>query len=34
MPGVEKKDIELSVSDHTLNIKGNLKRLGKEEKME
>jgi HSP20 family protein len=34
MPGVDKKDIELSVSDHTLNIKGRLKRLGKEEKNE
>lgn len=32
MPGTEKKSIELSISDHTLNIKGRLKQLENEEK--
>lgn len=32
IPGVDKKDIEVSVSDHTLNIRGSIKHLKKEEK--
>jgi HSP20 family protein len=34
IPGVEKKDVEVSVSDHTLNIRGSLKHPQKEEKHE
>lgn len=32
MPGVEKKDIEVSMSDSTLNIKGSVRREAKEQR--
>lgn len=32
LPGVQKKDLDVSVSDHTVTIKGEIKREEKEEK--
>lgn len=34
VPGVEKKDLEVSILDHTLSIKGQIRQASREEKFE